>query len=263
MRKISTIKLIKTLENFKMPPKKKMSMTPSNNSTSASQASNNELLAAINASNEQTSILREEVGAMNRLLTEALNKIAILENEKDNMNIKLQEQDNRISILENQLKNTQQFDEERITRIENQQERSEQVARSNKIIIKGPAISYEADDLRTEVITKLSTILRIPQETLNNAEYRKFGKMGKCILMSAHDNNNKLSLFEAVRAIKPANLSINEFLTPAKAKLIYELRKLKYEEGKFHSVFSINGKVYVTHKQGGPETLINHISDIR
>jgi small-conductance mechanosensitive channel len=253
-----TYKLIKTLENFKMPPKKSLSAI----NKDAIQASNNELLTAINKITEQTSILREEVGAMNRQLAETLNRIEKLETDNANLNTKLHDQENRIKALENELKNQKQLDEQRIDRIEKQQEHSDQLARSNKIIIKGSCISYEAQNLQAEIVSKLSENLRIPQENLMKADFKIFGKMGKCILMTTYDANIKRSLFEAVRTIRPPNLSLNEFLTPTKAKLIYELRKIKYEQSKFQSVFSLNGNVYVTYTQGGPKTLINDISDV-
>ena len=74
---------------------------------------------------------------------------------------------------------------------------------------------------------------------------------------------SKLALFKAARTIRPHNLSINEFLTPKNAKLMYDLRKMKFEKKNLHSIFSLSGRVYVTYVEGGDKHEICNLSDVR
>jgi hypothetical protein len=221
------------------------------------------MLAAVNTNTAETSTLREEIGSLQKLLQEALDRLGKLEAENNIMNDKIIANNAKISKLEVAEPKKNKQEEERITEIEKRQEIAEQINRKNKIIIKGPAINYDEEDLRTEVINKLSAMLHIQRDRLSKSTFQKFGKMGKCVLMTVQEPDEKYAIFEAVRTVKPASLSINEFLTPAKAKLIYELRKLKFESGKFKSVFSMNGKVYVTYSEKGQKYLISNLSDIQ
>jgi hypothetical protein len=176
------------------------------------------------------------------------------------MSKQVNENSAKIANLEAAQANKLKQNEDRIASIELQQERTTQFSRKNQLIIKGAALTYEVENIHVETIEKLSSILHIPKERLKKAEFRK---SGKCVLMTTQDPDDKYALFEAVRAIKLVNLSINEFLTPYKAKLLYELRKIKYETKKFYSVFSMNGKIFVTYQERGPKSLINSLDDIQ
>ena len=51
-------------------------------------------------------------------------------------------------------------------------------------------------------------------------------------------------------------------MPPAKARLMYELRKMKHEKRNLRSVFSLGGKVYVTYREREDKFEINNLSDI-
>ena len=54
-----------------------------------------------------------------------------------------------------------------------------------------------------------------------------------------------------------AEMSGNDFLTPKKAKLFKDVRKLKEETNKLCSVFSYNGNVCIKIKEGDRMKIVN------
>lgn len=228
------------------------------NNMPTKQVTNKELLEAINKNNEQVSQLRNEIGSLTAKLNAALNQIKHLETENGQLKHHLEQNDIKIKKLEEE--KAQQTTERQ--KLEKRQETIEQHSRLNKIVLRGTAFSYNTENIKTTTINTLAETLRLTKEQLKKSDFRVFGKKQQSILMTVCDHNDKLDVFAAVRKVKPNNMSINEFLTPTKANLIYELRKLKYEqEGRFHSVFSLNGNVYVTYTQGGQKKLIENLSE--
>ena len=238
------------------------------------KVTNNDLMEAINRNNEEVTKLREEIGTLKTQLSTAFNTIKKLEEENIELRQDLRRQDDRIARQDDRIaqqddkiaqlereKERNANDLRKIAAIEKRQDVVERQNNQNKLIIRGSAFSYDADNIKTATIDTIAEKLQLSKEHLKNAEYRLYGKNNTSILMTVNNDNDKNAMFTAARTMKPKDISINEFLTPAKAKLMYELRKIKFEEKKFNSVFSLSGNVYVTYTQGGDKKLINNLRD--
>lgn len=251
---IVTERYVNVLEKLKMP-------APRSGTSTSKQVTNNDLLKAINENNQQMSKLREEVGSLSTRLEAAMFTIRKLETENIELKQSIQDNERRIAALENK-KLERNTELQKLAMIEKWQEATERRSRHDKIILKGTAFSYEPENLKMSTINTLAELLKVTKERLKKSEFHLFGKEKKCILMTLSGHEDKIAIFKAVREEKPRNVSVNKFLTPAQATLMYELRKIKYEQKKFTSVFSLSGKICVTYTEGGEKKLINSLADI-
>ena len=255
-------KLFEKLEKFSF--KKKMSSTKGarvlksnkskkiNTKKSDDDSSQNEILTLLNKNFSEMEELRSTLKVVLSKIDELdKNNKILMQNMKDGK----KEDEQRTKRLHEY--------SEKISKIEENQERTDRTARNCQLIIKGSEFSYETENLKVNAINKLSSALHIPLENLKRSDFKLFGKQKKCLLVTTKNNIDRSELFKAARTVKPANISINEFLTPKKAKLIFDLRKLKFEKKKnIHSIFSLSGKVYVTYSVKGDKYEINDVSDL-
>ena len=268
----STTPKYATNKNAKQTKSSIPSRTPTTGSPNPSTPlntndSSNELLDALNKNMQEMSLLREQIGSITNELTLVLNCVQEVEKENQVLKQTLQENATKITALEQRVhhlenNNLEENNKNRIERIEVRQERTDREFRKKQLLIKGSALTYDADNLKTAVVAKLADLLKIPIPNLQRMNYKLFGREQKAILITVQHDADRLAFFAAARKIKPKNISVNEFLPPAKAKLMYELRKMKYEKQNLRSVFSLGGRVYVTYREKGDKFEINDLSDV-
>ena len=235
--------------------------TPNASNSSKNSSSSNDLIEALNKNMQEMSLLREQISTITTQLSQVLNRVQAVENENVVLKTALQENENKIAALEQKL-TQQEENKKRIDKMEINQQRTDREMRKKQLIIKGSALSYEADNLKTNTVEHLATVLKIPKASLQCSNYKLFGKEGKAILITVQCDEDRLAFFAAARKEKPSNISVNEFLTPDKAKLMYELRKMKYEKKNMRSVFSLGGRVYITYEENGDKFEINDLTDV-
>ncbi len=63
------------------------------------------------------------------------------------------------------------------------------------------------------------------REKTKGFSYQRLEKNNNKILLRIPDPEDIIKLFRAARTIRPKNLFVNDFLTPARDKLYFELRK--------------------------------------
>ena len=175
-----------------------------------------------------------------------MSRVVELENENSNLKSCIETQDKKIADLEKRIEGTENY-KTQIDRIETQQERSDRILRKDQLIIKGSSVPLEppeGQNIKEATVQFLANTLNMQKEDLKRSGYTLFGKNKNCILMTTTRKEDQIALFQAVRTIKPSNLSICEFLSPKKAKLLYVLRKMKYEKKNIRSLFTLSGRIY-------------------
>ena len=221
-----------------------------------------DFLEALNKNTYETSLLRQEIGSLASQIAQLFGRVQHLEDENKTLKDNLRESDEKILALEARVAKLESSSD-KVEKVAAIQERNNKEMRKKQLIIKGSALSYNPDKLKEDTVSKLSEILKISPSSLKRSDYKLFGLQKKCILVTAQNTSDRAAFFEAARTVKPKNLSVNEFLPPAQAILLYELRKMKFEQKNLSSVFSVGGKIYVTYEQGGEKYEIKTINDVR
>ncbi len=68
------------------------------------------------------------------------------------------------------------------------------------------------------------------REITKGFSYQRLGKNKNKVLVRIPDPEDRTELFRAARTIRQRNLFVNDFLTPARDKLFFELQKQKHLE---------------------------------
>ena len=139
-------------------------------------------------------------------------------------------------------------------------DRLEMKERVNKLLVDSPAIDSMPDaDFKAKMTTLLSTELKLPPATLAHYTYRKIGKQGrKRALITLRSTEDRAQFFAAARTLKPANLYINEALTPAKSRLLYEIRQFKKNSSTPFYVYTHFGEIFVKlDRNSNPVKVVN------
>ncbi len=127
--------------------------------------------------------MRSDMCSLDRKVTDALHKISRLEQkiEKiENENLKLKKEG-----------------------VEKDIDNIEQDCKRNEIIISGPAISSEGENLSANMSRLVSSKLKIPENKTARYSYRKLGKGSQTVVVTVDDLQDRSAIFRAARSIKP------------------------------------------------------------
>lgn len=201
--------------------------------------------------------------AQSLFFTELLNEIRTLHSKFDSFSVQISEMK---SIIEEKdkalasLKKESDKKDVKIAELERRVDSLERKEREDYLVVTGPAINTSAPNLEESVKNIISSCTRIHPNKLNFTA-KKLGNSRTQALLKLKDATLKTDLFRAFRTMKPKDMYINEYLTPANYKLAAELRKLKREKGLIHSVFTFHGQVYVKKSPDGNKILMQTLQD--
>ncbi len=153
---------------------------------------------------------------------------------------------------------------EKNVKIEDLEQRMEAVeiqARSEFVVLSGQNISSDGPNLRLRVSEQISQELHVSREKSKGFSYQRLGKSKNKVLVRIQEPEDRIELFRAARTICPRNLFVNDFLTPARDKLFFDLRKQKHQRG-LHSVFSFRGQIYIKKTPDGDMILVKSLNDL-
>lgn len=107
--------------------------------------------------------------------------------------------------------------------------------------------------------------LKLPDGLINQIAISKFGRSTSTVLLDLPSLAARFTIFERKSKLRTNEtykyLYINEFLTKRNAELMKQARKRKKEK-RLHSVFTLNGQVYVKRSEGGEKQLILNVNDL-
>ena len=185
----------------------------------------------------------------NRFLLDLLNE------KFDSLIEMLTERDNRIDSLERKITTL----EDHVLTLRGRLDDLESENRANTVILSGNKVPNEVanenvvevarlvlkNELKNEILSsKIVTGYRIGKKN-NVSEKRR-------ILIKFNNRDDKQDFFSACKVAKPENLYVNENLIPARAHILFLLRRAKRNfPEKIGSCGSTNGRVYVCPKTSG------------
>ena len=158
----------------------------------------------------------------------------------------------KVSILENKIES-----------MESKFDNNEAVERMNDIIITGPSTpTSRAGEVCGSVVRDLiRNTLRVNIAPNEIVKAHRIGKMPqgedvtdkRSIFVQFISKDKKVEVFDAIKAIKPNGLYLNENLSPTRNSIMYVLRKVKKDfPDKVSGCRSIDGNVYVWVKPPNP-----------
>ena len=207
--------------------------------------------------NENTTIKNEnattknEIGYLRSENSTRKNDVTILKNE--NKSIKAQ-----IEILyqnNNDLKIEVNDDKLEIQKLLSKAEDIEQKMHNEKIII-----TCKLEKNRS-IIETISKKLKIPMEQMHGLVAENFGNLEDKFLIKTINSTIKSKIFKAAKTERPNDLFVNEFLVKRRQKLMYDLRTMK-RQGRFSSVYSFNGDIFVKYHNNNNYFHIKSLNDI-
>lgn len=202
--------------------------------------------------------------SMENLLQSLVNELGFMRTAVTKLTDKITDALGKIGDLEREnaeLKEACKQKDEKILSLEMEKDEIDQNTRANCLIMSGEKVVNMKQNV-PETLSKIFTqTLKLKPRNPVNFSYRMSGDGAK-VLLTIDNYNDRAAIFTAVRKIKPNGLYINEFLTPRRQELLYELRKLKKEERIF-SAFSSNGKIYYRLSNDSDRVLVKSMSDVR
>ena len=133
----------------------------------------------------------------------------------------------------------------------------EQKFANDKIII-----TCNSLDNNKSLLENLSSKLKLSSKELDGLVIEKFGNLQNKFLVKIPKTSTKSIIFVAAKKEKPRDLYVNEFLVKRREKLLYDLRMLKRNEGRFVSVYTFNGDIYVKYNHTDMPFLIKSLDDV-
>ena len=109
----------------------------------------------------------------------------------------------------------------------------------------------------------LKSALALSDATMNGIRMRRASRTNKAKFLLHLDNPAiKGELFRKMKIQKPSGVYLNEFLTKHRESILYQLRRMKRDERKFHQVYSYHGDIFVKYTSNDTPKLIRSLSDI-
>ena len=186
--------------------------------------------------------MRTAVTKLTDKITDALDKIGNLERENA------------------ELKEACKQKDEKILSLEIEKDEIDQNSRANCLVLSGEKIENMSENVPESLSRIFDVTLKLRPE--NPVDFSYCGSTdGTKVLVTIENYYDRAEIFAAVRKIKPNGLYVNEFLTPRRQQLLYELRKLKKKKKVFNA-FSSNGKIYYKLKNNSDRVLVKSMADV-
>ena len=142
---------------------------------------------------------------------------------------------------------------------------SDRVSRQRKVILNYSAFNTNSANYQVTVKRVIKDALKLPDGLINQIAISKFGRSTSTVLLDLPSLAARFTIFERKSKLRTNEtykyLYINEFLTKRNAELMKQARKRKKEK-RLHSVFTLNGQVYVKRSEGGEKQLILNVNDL-
>jgi hypothetical protein len=129
---------------------------------------------------------------------------------------------------------------------------------------------FGCDDKNLErvVYQCLENKLGLRKDQLCYIDVERLGRSKKTVVLSLPTLKLKNEMFMLKKRVRNENPNevdgffINDFLTSKRDKLFKELRRQQKEEGKFFSVFTFHGDIFIKTAANGNKKLIRSLSDV-
>ena len=199
----------------------------------------------------ENSTLTNEISHLQSENTTRKNDIGCLNNENKSIKTQIETLHQNNNDLNNEINNQKlEFD-----KLLSRSEDMEQKMHNDKIII---TCTLEKN---RSIIETLSKKLKIPKEQMDGLIVENFGNLQNKFIIKSITSTAKSNFFKAAKTERPHDLFINEFLTKKREKLLYDLRTMK-RQGRFSSVYTFNGDIYVKYQNNNTSFNIKSLNDI-
>lgn len=221
---------------------------------------------------EDNKQVRKEVQDLKQAMTFQMEKVEELNSENKKLHKQITQQEHGITLLNATIRQLNSKVEE----IDSQQDALNQYSRKHNLVISG--IPERSDEDLEEVVKELGDLLNVPVEQSDiDIVHRLKSKVSpKPIIVKFVQYTAKKDLYSArkkLRSLTPEKLEdtnclygastiyINENLTAQRGALFAEVRK-RTRLNKWHSTYTLDGKIYVKKYNGGRATKIEKEADM-
>lgn len=186
----------------------------------------------------------EQVANLNNKFAEVIDKLTSLENENRRLRQSNETKDKKVAELEM-----------RIDKLEWNEHR-------NQVTISSPDIASMGNNFKEAMVEHTASKLRMAPHKLKEFTYKKVGRVQKKALVTIPNEEDRITLFKNARTIQPAKFFVNEAVSEAKGKLLYDIRQYRKSHKKRCSVYSFKGSVYVRKNPDADPILVRSVEDV-
>lgn len=169
------------------------------------------------------------------------------------INESIQKQNDYFEARVNKLESTLELRKKDDKVLEERIEKLEMAERANKAILTCESLVSSSKNIYNETRQLLSKELGLVEDCTKTIRVNKLGQNGKSLLLTFPNIEAKIETYRRiterrknlVATDRKPPIFMNDFLTPSRARLFKEIRKLKEDSGGIYSVFSYNGNICV------------------